>query len=47
MNNHFQMVLGNETKFLLSLKWKHNMVNKILKKKFEVLILSNYTRASK
>lgn len=32
MNNSFKMVLDNETKFLLGLKWKHNMVNKMLKK---------------
>lgn len=33
MNNSFKMVLDNETKFLFGLKWKHNMVNKILQKK--------------
>lgn len=32
MNNSFKMVLDNETKFLLRLKWKHNIVNKILQK---------------
>lgn len=33
MNNSFKIVLDNETKFLLGLKWKHNTVNKILQKK--------------
>lgn len=32
MNNSFKMVLDNETKFLLGLKWKHSTVNKIQQK---------------
>lgn len=35
MNNSFKVVLDNETKFLLGLKWKHNMVSKIVWKKNE------------
>lgn len=40
MNNSFKIALDNETKFLLGLKWKHNMVKKVLQKN-EVLILYN------
>lgn len=32
MNNRFKMFLDNETKFLFGLKWKYNMVDKLLQR---------------